>query len=487
MKIESKKGRKVAKNVGFFRFKKMGDDYLLTNDFGFHFFLSSKQFDQFIEGKMDMESKIYKELTEKGFTKKIPIYREQELIGIYQRRNKHLFSKGPKLHIMVLTLRCNYSCVYCHASSQNMDSKGFDMNKETAKKTVDFIFSTPAKAITIEFQGGEPLTNWDVLKFIIEYSRKKEETEGKMLRLALVSNLSLMTDRKLDFLIKNRVYICTSLDGPEKIHNRNRPFPGKNSYKETTKWIGKITKKLAKIDKKEKHQLRPGALVTVTKATLEDPKGVINEYINRDMDSIHFRYLNYFGVAEKSRDRIGYSADEFIDTWKEIMDYIISINKKGKHFQERESRIILRKMLSDIGIDYTDLRSPCGAALGQTLYNYDGRIFTCDEGRMLGDDTFLIGDVESSIYENIILGNKVKVMVAASCLENLPCDLCVYKPYCGICPVKHYAYYGNLFPQIKSMDFCKIKMAQFDYLFEKMKDNEVKNIFLSWVDSSKLS
>ncbi len=486
MKTEPKIGRKIAKNVGFFRFKKMGEDYLLTNDFGFHFFMSPEHFNQFIEGKMDMESKMYKELTEKGFTKKPPIYREKELIGIYQRRNKHLFSDGPKLHIMVLTLRCNYSCVYCHASSRNMDSKGFDMDEETAKRTVDFIFSTPAKTMTIEFQGGEPLANWDVLKFIVEYSRKKEETEGKRLHLALVSNLSLMTDRKLDFLIKNRVYICTSIDGPEKIHNKNRPFPGKNSYKETIKWTEKIVKKLAEIDKGKKHQPRPGALVTVTKATLDDPKGVIDEYINRGLDSIHFRYLNYLGVAEKSRDTIGYSADEFIDAWKEAMDYIISLNKEGKNFQERESQIILRKMLSDMGIDYTDLRSPCGAALGQMLYNYDGKIFTCDEGRMMGDEAFLIGDVESSVYEKVVLGNKVKVMATASCLETLPCDLCVYKPYCGVCPVKHYAYYGNLFPQMKSTDFCKIKTAQFDYLFEKIKDKEVKNIFLRWIDSSKL-
>jgi hypothetical protein len=72
-------------------------------------------------------------------------------------------------------------------------------------------------------------------------------------------------------------------------------------------------------------------------------------------------------------------------------------------------------------------------------------------------------------------------MLAASCLENTTCDLCVYKPYCGICPIRNYTYYGNLFPQIKSTDWCKIKTAQFDYLFQKMRDIKIRRFFEKWV------
>ena len=102
---------------------------------------------------------------------------------------------------------------------------------------------------------------------------------------------------------------------------------------------------------------------------------------------------------------------------------------------------------------------------------------------MLKDDTFLIGDVNTNNYESIIAGGKTKTMLVASCLENLSCDFCAYKPYCGVCPVKHYAYYGNLFPYMQSTDFCKIKMAQFEYLFEKIQDEEIKKIFIRWTIS----
>jgi sulfatase maturation enzyme AslB (radical SAM superfamily) len=54
-----------------------------------------------------------------------------------------------------------------------MDQKELDMSKETAKKVVDTIFYTSNPSITIEFQGGEPLVNWDVIKFIVEYAEKK--------------------------------------------------------------------------------------------------------------------------------------------------------------------------------------------------------------------------------------------------------------------------------------------------------------------------
>ena len=473
MKMRSFINKKVAKNVGFFRFRKINNTYFLSNDFGLYIFLTPDQFDKFIQGKINAKSNVYTELIEKGFTNKAPAYKEKELIEIYEMKNKYLFNSGPSLHIVVMTSRCNYNCIYCHAGSKNTSLKDLDMKKETAKKIVDFIFKTPSPHLTIEFQGGEPLINWPVVKFIIEYARKKAQEEQKILRLALVSNLSLMTDQKLDFLLKNKVDICTSLDGPEKIHNKNRPCHNKNSYKETTKWIGKITKKSAKI----------GALITVTKFTFQDLRGVVDEYVRQGFTSMHFRYLNYLGTAKKSQNKIGYSADEFIDAWKKIMDYIILINKEGKCFWERESQIILKKILTYQKVDYVDLRSPCGAVLGQMLYNYDGKIYTCDEGRMLKDDTFLIGDVNTNNYESIIAGGKTKTMLVASCLENLSCDFCAYKPYCGVCPVKHYAYYGNLFPYMQSTDFCKIKMAQFEYLFEKIQDEEIKKIFIRWTVS----
>ena len=83
---------------------------------------------------------------------------------------------------------------------------------------------------------------------------------------------------------------------------------------------------------------------------------------------------------------------------------------------------------------WTPLRSPCGGVIGQLAYNYNGDIFTCDEGRMLaetGDLSFKLGDVFHSTFSQIFESSVCKLVCTASCLESIPCcEQCVYSPYC---------------------------------------------------------
>src|SRR5437763_7872959 len=73
-------------------------------------------------------------------------------------RTKRSFLEGfTKLHIFVTTLRCEHSCVYCQVSRQTLDRKRFDMSRETADRSLDLMFRSPASHLTLEFQGGEPL------------------------------------------------------------------------------------------------------------------------------------------------------------------------------------------------------------------------------------------------------------------------------------------------------------------------------------------
>jgi len=484
MSLELEKIKLNLKKTGFFRFKKLNGKYLLTNDIGFYVILSPAQFKNFLEGRLNKKEELYKELKEKGFVKNISSLQKEKLIEKYRLKNSSLFRQGPSLHIVVATLRCNFKCVYCQVSSKALKEEKYDMDLDTAKRTVDFIFKSPSPFLTIEFQGGEPLLNWPVVRFIIKYARSKNKAEKKKLGIVIVSNLSLMDKKKLAFLIKNKVGVCTSLDGPEDIHNKNRPWPGKNSYFVTAKWIKEIQKKIDIIKKKKKSFPRLGALTTVSRNSLNGPEKIVKEYLKWGFDGLHFRPLTYLGFAKTSKGKIGYSAEEFIVAWKKLMDYIIAINKKGTPFYERGAKIILQRILTDRDHGYTDLKSPCGAAMGQIVYNYDGSIYTCDEGRMLGDNAFLIGGVKRGDYQETILNNKVRTMITSSCLENTSCDHCVYKPYCGVCPVRNYAFYGNLFPQTINTYWCKIKTAQFDYLFQKMQDKKTMEIFEKWVKPS---
>jgi sulfatase maturation enzyme AslB (radical SAM superfamily) len=124
--------------------------------------------------------------------------------------------------MIVVTLRCNHHCRYCHAAVAPMTAKEFDMTEETAKTVVDTIMFTNSSHLTIEFQGGEALVNYPVVQFIVEYARNMAYHLGKKVNFSLVSNLTLMTEEKLSWLMKNGVDVCTSLDGDELTHNHNR-------------------------------------------------------------------------------------------------------------------------------------------------------------------------------------------------------------------------------------------------------------------------
>jgi radical SAM protein with 4Fe4S-binding SPASM domain len=100
---------------------------------------------------------------------------------------------------------------------------------------------------------------------------------------------------------------------------------------------------------------------------------------------------------------------------------------------------------------------------------------------MTGDDTFLIGDVNKDSYQKIASHPTIATLCVASTLENLPCDYCVYKPYCGVCPVQNYALYGNILPNLPCNQRCQIQKGMFRYLFKKMTNDKVKEVFNEWL------
>ncbi len=475
--IKIKKG-----HLNPFQFDKFEENYLLTNDFGYYIFLTPKDFKDLLEDKIEKKTELFKELDEKGFIRR-DLSEYESLNKEYRSLKSSLFS-GPTLHIIVTTLRCNQGCVYCQASSRKIDSKNFDMDIETARKTVDRIFETPSNSFVIEFQGGEPLINWNVVRFVVDYAREKEKTTGKSVHFSLVTNFLLMNEKRLDFLADRLVGICTSLDGPRELHNQNRPCAnGIDSYQETVKWIKKYEKKWKEVQKEGKNLTRINALVTISKQSLEYPKEIIDEYIELGFSGLHLRPLSYLGYSSGffKKEKIGYTAEEFMDFWIKGMDYIIDLNNQGKVFFERGAVIMLQKIIARKDPGYTDLSSPCGAVRGQVLYNYDGNVYTCDEGRMTGDDAFKVGNVYKETYEDIIGGETAQAVIAASILENQSCDTCVYKPYCGVCPVMNYSGYGTLFPQIRNTDWCKLKMGQFEYIFKKLEEQKYRRVFKDWV------
>lgn len=473
-RTNQKKGEmlKLNKNLGFFRFRKMeGGYYLVTNEIGEFIFLSKKDFKNFLQGNLSTKPELFKDLKKKLFIKDNPNY--GEFIKRYALKNRFYFQNGPSLHIVVVTLRCNHNCIYCQTSSCGQEEKGKDLDIKTAKKIVDTIFASPNVSLNIEFQGGEPLLNWPVIKFIVGYARKKNKKEKRELKIALVSNFSLMTREIASYLLKNKVSFCTSLDGPEKVHNKNRIWTRGNSYQEASKWLKYLFKNYKKY-----YFFQPGALTTITKFSLSHWKEIIDEYVKFGFDNIALRPLIFLGTAQKGWKDIGYSPDEFLEFYRKSLDYIFYLNlEKGKKFRELTAVYFSIKIFLDSDPNFFEMRSPCGAGLGQLLYNYDGDIYTCDEGRMIGENICKIGKVGDS-YDDLLVHPSVRSLCLASCLEGLPCDNCAYKPYCGTCPILNYAESGNIFPQLPNSSRCKIYQGILDYLFLKIKENDKIRVLL---------
>lgn len=477
----------AKKRVGLARFNsiRLKNDYLITNESGEWLFLEDKDYKAFLSGKLNMKSALYARLEAKGFVD-VSAKKKLDMAVKYLKLNRSL-SQGPSLFILVLTLRCNHRCLYCQITPERSDSKGFDMTKATAKKSLDLIFKTPSESISLEFQGGEPILNWPVLKFIVEYAHRLNKQKKKDLKINLVSNLTLLDEAKLRFLLDAGVNISCSFDGPANVHNKNRIYIDKgNSHRHVIEKIKFVQKAIAAKKKNSTGKLDDlNGILTVSRFSLPYPEEIIDEYMRRGFDNVFLRPLSPFGLERQAWKVISYKAEDFIGYYKRSMDYILKINLGGKLFIERGTYLILKKILQGVDPNFLELRSPCGAGIGQMAFNYDGRVYTCDEGRMaarMGYDNFELGHVGKDKYNDLVDNEVNKTMCLASSLDNhAGCQSCAYKPYCGICPLANFVAYGTIFPQLSNTDRCKINKAMFGYIFEKLQNKKYRAIFERWV------
>ena len=240
------------------------------------------------------------------------------------------------------------------------------------------------------------------------------------------------------------------IDGDEAVHNYNRMYRnGDGTYADVIRGINIL----------KKHCICYGAIQTTTRNSLKYPNKIVDEYVDLRLESIFIRNLTPLGCANKFWDEIGYSAEEFLQFYEKCFNYILDINRNGYFLKEGHASVFLSKILNGVPVNYMELRSPCGAGLGQIAYYYDGSVYTCDEGRMIaemGDDSFKLGTTDNS-YDELINSNNCKAACVSSILESLPncCD-CVYNPYCGTCPVVNFAISKNIYNREPRDYKCRI-------------------------------
>ncbi len=468
--------------LGPFSFARIAGGVLLTNDAAEWSLLDEDTFSALIEGRLPADHPKADELRAHCFLRDGA---DLDALADRVRRKKAYLRRGPHLHVIVTTTRCNQSCTYCHASRTPMDAADVDMSIETARGVVDRALRSTSSYINFEFQGGEPTLNEDVIRFVVDYAREKNRHEGKELDFSLVTNMTTMTEELGRWLVEKEVYVCTSLDGPLDLHDGNRPWRRDHSaHEQVVRWIRWFAARYAE-QGKDANTWHVDALLTTTKATLGRIDEVLDEYIGLGIRSVHLRPLNPYGFAGDAWKRIGYSIEEFLAFYERALDRILELNRGGVELVEGTASVVLAKMLTPDDPGYVDLRSPCGAGIGQVAYDHDGGIYPCDEARMVaasGDRAFQIGQVGRGSLAQDLRHPTVKAMAVASLTEALPtCSTCWNRPFCGVCPMHSFQTCGDLFGQRAESDWCKRWMGVSRLLMERLAhDPSAEAIFRRW-------
>ena len=419
-----------------FRFERTGPgEYLVSNIVGDFVRLTTEEFDQLVDERITPGDDLYEKAYTSGLITREGQTAQLQLLAA-RLRSRMAFLRDPtRLHIFAVTLRCEHSCPYCQVSRQSSDRTRFDMSEDTAEKALRIALESPSSRIKIEFQGGEPLLNFSLITKIVQNAVTSAAKAGKHIDFVIASNLALLTDDILAFCKRNNILLSTSLDGPADLHNRNRPRPGGNSYELAVKGI-KAAQKILGAD-------RVGALMTTTEASLDRVEEIVDEYVSLGLDGIFLRPLSPYGFAVKTKQIQKYDAKRWLDFYTRGLRYILDINRRGQCFFEFYTLLLLRRILTDEPIGYVDLRSPAGIGLGTLVYNYDGKVFASDEGRMLaemGDNTFELGHVKNNDYRSLLLSDNLLALVSTSLTQCAPeCINCVYESHCGADPVYHHA------------------------------------------------
>lgn len=466
-----------------FRFQRFdADRYILVSEVGEYTFLPPAVLRDFIGKRLTPTSAAYTDLKRKHLLMDSAREAALELLATKYRSKKSFLRGFTGLHLFVVTLRCDNACRYCQVSRTSADRAGYDMSQETARRAIEVMFGSPARDLKVEFQGGEPLLNFDVVRYIVETVEARNVTEGRDVQFVIATNLVHLTDAMLDFCRAHRVAISTSLDGPAFIHNANRPRPGGDAYASTCEGIRRVRESLG--------DDAVSALMTTTRVSLDRPREIVDEYVRQGFPSIFLRPVSPFGFAAKSRRMLGYEVGEFVEFYRQALEYIIELNRTGVGFSETYAEILLTKILTPFATRYVNLQSPAGAGISVAAYNYDGGVYVSDEARMLaemGDLSFRLGNVHEHTYEELFGGPLLRSLVANSCLESQPgcCD-CAYQPFCGADPDFHYATQGDLVGHKPTSDFCAKNTALISLLLRLLEDNETAKILSGWVHGRRL-
>lgn len=321
---------------------------------------------------------------------------------------------------------CNLGCKYCFAGEGEYHGRRALMSYETGKKALDFLVANSGNRINLEvdFFGGEPLLNWQVVKELVAYGRSLEEPYHKKFRFTLTTNGVLLNDEIMEFLNREMANVVLSIDGRKEVNDRMRPYRGgQGSYDA----IVPKFQKLAESRGQRNYYVR-GTFTRYNKDFAED---VLH------LADLGFEQISVEPVVASPKEDYALREEdipELLAEYDRLAAALLQRRKEGKgvhffHFMiDLEGGPCVAKRLSG-----------CGSGTEYLAVTPWGDLYPCHQ--FVGQEEFLMGNVEDGILRTDIQEEFKTCNVYA----REKCQSCFARFYCsGGCGANSYHFHGNI-------------------------------------------
>ena len=389
---------------------------------------------------------LYEELSLDDIVKQLSKYPENEIREAYDEITElkeagQLFTedvykdaiidfKKRKTVVKALCLHiahdCNLACKYCFAEEGEYHGGRALMSYEVGKKALDFLIANSGNRVNLEvdFFGGEPLMNFQVIKDLVAYGRSKEKEFNKKFRFTLTTNGMLLDDDVMEFANKEMANVVLSIDGRKEVHDFMRPTRnGKGSYDLI---IDKF-KKMAEM----RHQTNYYVRGTFTHYNLDFSKDVLH------LADMGFKQISAEPVV--APDDMDYAIREedlpkLFEEYDALAKEMVEREKEGKGFNFFHFMIDLTG-----GPCLYKRLSGCGSGTEYLAVTPWGDLYPCHQ--FVGMEQFKLGNVDTGIEKTDIVDEFKLCNVYAKD----KCKDCFARFYCsGGCAANSYNFHGNL-------------------------------------------
>lgn len=350
---------------------------------------------------------------------------------------------------------CNIRCAYCFASQGDFKGDRSLMSFEVGKKALDLLVENSGnrRNLEVDFFGGEPLMNFDVVKQLVEYGRSIEVEHNKNFRFTLTTNGVLLNDETIDYINEHMSNVVLSIDGRKEVNDKMRyTITGGGTYD----IIVEKFKRLVEKRKGKSYYLRG----TFTSNNLDFSKDVIH------MADLGFKSTSVEPVVAKPTDPYAIT-EEHIEVLNKEYE-LLAEEIVARHNTENEFSFFHFALDMSQGPCVVKRLSGCGAGSEYLAITPEGDIYPCHQ--FVGDEHFKMGNVMAGILD-FGLTNQFK---NAHVYNKEKCRSCWAKFYCsGGCHANAYNFNNDIFvPYDIGCELEKKRIESSIYIYGKLNQDK---------------